>query len=526
MNTGLVYLRVSTLAQGHKELPLDTQKEACLSLAQQKNILVNPEDIYVDTVSGRSMQGRNALNLLLERCKEDKNVKAVIIYDISRLSRNAMEYQAMKTLFQKKGVSLMSVNEPIVDDGSASSWILEFILSGFAEFRSRQDGEKIKNSMKNKVMSGGFCGFAHYGYMNVQEGVSSNKSKRWIEPDTTESPWVKRAHELFSSGQYTYHTLRDKLEEEGMKPRGSKKLHVSFIERVLNDELYIGVVEWGGARSENGLHQTLIDKEVFYRNQAIIKARLAGASRTRKHFFIIRSLVPTCGECGSRWTAGYSTGGSGKKFGLYHCYKRQKNERVQCSQISIPINELEKQFSELMKQVQLSSSVVERIRARVKSILAQDEEINEKIRKSLLLKIENAKSSQKRLLEKYIENKVNDYLYEETRKDLEKQEVLHKQELEKVETNISEIKRIIEMALLLINNCYKAYQKAPNNELKALLAQSLFKRLVIRDHKIIEAELNTPFSFLAQNQLSRINVFNEGLSSGDGRNRTAVQKII
>ncbi len=79
------------------------------------------------------------------------------------------------------------------------------------------------------------------------------------------------------------------------------------------------------------------------------------------------------------------------------------------------------------------------------------------------------------------------------------------------------------MALLLINNCYKAYQKAPNNELRALLAQSLFKRLVIKDKKIIEAELNTPFSFLAQSKLSSMSVFNEGLSSGDGRNRTAVQ---
>jgi len=65
--------------------------------------------------------------------------------------------------------------------------------------------------------------------------------------------------------------------------------------------------------------------------------------------------VAKCGECGSRWTAGYHKGASGKKYGIYSC---QKEQRVSCSQEGIAIDDLESDFEKLFKQVQLPNNVV------------------------------------------------------------------------------------------------------------------------------------------------------------------------
>lgn len=514
--TALIYLRVSTGAQAAKELPLDTQKEACLRFAQNKEYVVATDDVYIDAgESGRSMEGRNALQLLLERCKSDLNVKAVIIYDISRLSRNAIEYQAMKGIFKKRGITLLSVNEPTVGDGdSASSWMLEFMLSGFAEFRSRQDGEKIKNSMKNKVLNGGFCGYAPYGYKNVQEATSSNKSKRWIEPNETEAPWVTRCHDLFATNEYTYAELAEKLGKEGMRARNGKRIHVSLIERIMKDELYIGVVKWGGARCENGVHKRLVDEEIFRTNQDLIAGRSGGVLRQRKHLFIIRSLAPVCGECGSRWTAGYHKYG---KYCAYSCTKRQKSKKVECHQSSVATKVLEGQFESLFQRMQMSPEAVEEMRESARKILSNDDQTLEKIYTSLNTKLENNRLSQKRLIRKYAEGKVNDEIYEETQKTLESEEVLLKGEIAKAEVKLKTSKRVVEMGLLLANNCYRAYQKAPSDEFRALLAQAFFRKVVLKDKNIYQAELNYPFYFLAENRVSKMREFQLAYSGGSRR---------
>jgi len=521
----LNYLRVSTSEQAQKTLPLDTQRKACRVLAEQKGFRPpSKEDIYEDIVSGRTIAGRPALQGLLERCKSDARVKAVIIYDISRLARNAIEYHTIKEVFKKQGVNLYSVNEPLSDEETPATWLMEFILSGFAEFRSRQDGEKISNGLRTKAEGGMYPGYARYGYKNVQEQTSSSKSKRWIEPNENEAPWVTRCHQLFSTGNYTLPQLAKKLESEGMKARFGKTINVSLVEGILKNNIYIGSYVWKDKTYTEGTYVHLVDKNTFFRNQSILAGRSAGTSRKRSHAFLLRSIGSLCGECGSRWTAAYPKRKQfGDKYGRYYCSKKQKNNRVECSQIAIPIKTLEKQFEDLFKKIQLPYSVAEKIRNRVKAILEQDSQTQEKIRTSLLTRIENNRLRQRRLLEKYVDNKVPEELYEEMMETSKKNEITLKQELDKVEINLKETQRIIEIALSLITSCHKAYKKAPNDELRALLARAFFKKVEIKEGGIYKAELHEPFSFLAKTKLKKNPVFEEALKGGDGENRTRVQ---
>ena len=229
---------------------------------------------------------------------------------LSSPARNLLDYQLVRKQLQNNGVSILSATEAISGEDTPSAWMAENLTALFAEFRSRQDGEKIKNSMRSKAENGIYPGYARYGYKNVQEHTSSAKSKRWMEPDEGQASWVIKCHQLFSTGLYTLDELANKLQADGMAPPKRGKLHASLIHQILRDDLYIGVIRWGGVVNYDGKHKHLISKELFNRNQSILDARNAGANRKRKYFYILRSAGAVCGECGARVTAGFHKGKS------------------------------------------------------------------------------------------------------------------------------------------------------------------------------------------------------------------------
>lgn len=516
-NRALVYLRVSTAAQADKELPLETQQQHCLEFAQRRGFFVEPEhDVYSDRVSGRSMEKRTSLKLLIDRCKEDKTVKAIVIYDISRLSRKTDDYFYLRAVLKKIGVTLYSVNENLDETESPTGFVMEHLLATFAEFRSRQDGEKIKNSMRNKVLRGGWCGSAPYGYKNVQENTSSNKSKRWIEPNEKEAPWVKRCHELFATEEYTLEGLAEKLQAEGMPTRNGKKIHPSFVERILKKETYIGTINWGGVRKENADHQPLVPVELFERNRLILAVRNGGVSRAHRHRFLLRDVGVFCGECNSRITAGYHKGRS-KRYALYTCTKKQKGRVVVCSQGTTRVDEMHEQLRKLFHHIEIKPAVVKRIREKIKKIFAENTQTKSELRDALVGKREAVKKAKLRLLDLCVNGSVEVGLYEEKKSALEAEERQVEKDLAQVEHSLKGAQEAIELALTLAGNCYRAYNKAPSDELRALLARAFFSALEIKDG-IITGHLNPAFTLLIKPKSDEYGGFKLTTTGGDAGN--------
>lgn len=61
-------------------------------------------------------------------------------------------------------------------------------------------------------------------------------------------------------------------------------------------------------------------------------------------------------------------------------------------------------------------------------------------------------------------------------------------------------------------------KKAPNDELRALLAKAFFKRIEVCDGVISKVELNEPFYFLAKGKVEKVKEFSEAYSGGDAEN--------
>ncbi|OHA44231.1 MAG: hypothetical protein A3G04_01700, partial [Candidatus Taylorbacteria bacterium RIFCSPLOWO2_12_FULL_44_9] len=497
----LVYLRVSTDKQAIKGLSIPTQKESCLDFAKKEGYEVEENNIFTDSGESARTSDRPEFQRLLEHCRKDKDIRAVIVYDISRFSRNGVEYYVIKQELEKLGISILSVSEPIEPiekGGSPATWLMEWILAGFAEFRSRQDAQKILAGMKRKAQEGVYPTRAPFGYRNRREVISGDKNRAWIELDQKEAVWVEKVFQLYSTGNYSLRGVVDILWLEGFPSRTGKKPHFSFIDKMLKNKAYIGWVVWDGVENPNGKHQAIISKGLFDKVQGILEAHNVGADRKRKHAFILRG-VAYCGECGSRWTAGFHSNGTSKKYGLYSCQKAQRSQRIACQQESIDIDELEKQFAKILKKVQLPNAFVEKIRERVRSLFAQEEQIYQKMRKVYLDEETKLKEQQRRLIKLYMNSGLTDEQYEQEKKALETEETRIKENGAKVELELKDVVRTIEIAIGLANNCYRAYQKSPY-ELKILLAHAFFQKLVIKDKQIVQAVLNPPLDYLCANR--------------------------
>jgi len=192
--------------------------------------------------------------------------------------------------------------------------------------------------------------------------------------------------------------------------------------------------------------------------------------------------------------------------------------KVECHQSSIPLRDLEGQFEALFQRTQMSADAVEKLRERIRKLIARDDQTLDKVYTSLNTRLANNHLSQKRLIRKYAEGKVSDEIYAETQSSLEGEEVLLKNDIAEAEAKLKTSKRIVEMGLLLANNCYHAYQKAPNDELRVLLAQAFFGKLVLKEKSIYQAELNYPFYFLAENKISKMREFQLAYDGGSGGN--------
>ena len=102
------------------------------------------------------------------------------------------------------------------------------------------------------------------------------------------------------------------------------------------------------------------------------------------------------------------------------------------------------------------------------------------------------------------------------KKTLESEELALKGDIAKAEVKLKTSRRIVEMGLLLANNCHRAYQKAPSDEFRVLLAQAFIGQLALKEKNIYQVKLNYPFYFLAENKVSKMREFQLAYTGGSG----------
>ncbi len=218
------YVRVSTEEQAKGGVSLDMQRAKIKAYAALEEMELI--DVVADEgISGCSIKIRPGVQQVL-RVVREKQVKAVIIYKLDRLSRNTVETLVMARLMDRKGVALHSITEKL-DTKSALGRFFFTLMASIAEMERGIISERIVAAMDLKRTRGeALNNNPLYGYQ-----IAGDR----LVPDLHEQKIIQRIHALRSDG-HTIHGIVEILNQEGItnrkgRPFGKTQIHALIMRK-------------------------------------------------------------------------------------------------------------------------------------------------------------------------------------------------------------------------------------------------------------------------------------------------------
>ncbi len=319
--------------------------------------------------SGRTIANRPVFQEMLAYVrKHHSKISHVIVSDLSRLARNAMDQAQTDALLEKLGITLVSIDDPITDASAVGK--LSVGMRGLInEFFSNSLSERTSDRMQAAVKAGRFPWGAPIGYVNV------NKT---IRPDPERSSLVREAFELMASGRYpTADAVLKVITAMGLRTRRGNPVTKQTFARMLQNPIYAGWVVTKKIRAR-GLHEPLIPEEVFNAVQMLINSKSVPHKKLNEDF-PLRGVI-LCVHCRRPLTAGWPRGRN-KNYGHYWCWNQK------CRAVKVSRDDLHEGFVSLLSRMeptaellaQLPERIATRYAERQKQIASQAARLNSRL---------------------------------------------------------------------------------------------------------------------------------------------------
>jgi site-specific DNA recombinase len=290
----VIYARVSSREQKEEGYSIEAQLKLLRSYAQKNGFRVIGEFVDVQTAKD---PGRDKFDEMVKTLKSLKTCRTILVEKMDRLARNQEDMVLLKRL--DLVIHHAKVGSVYSKDAKAQTKFMQDIELATSTYYSNNLSEEVIKGMTEKAAQGFYPGRAPFGYRN-------NRETRNIEPSAETSRIVKRAYELYATGQYSLKTLRKQLREEFEKAPTRSYLHY-----MLTKTHYVGLFEWRGV-TYRGNYETFIGQELFDKVQSVI----AGFNKPKyRNVEIPLRGRMTCKHCGCAMTGERKKG----KYVYYHC---------------------------------------------------------------------------------------------------------------------------------------------------------------------------------------------------------------
>jgi DNA invertase Pin-like site-specific DNA recombinase len=262
---------------------LDAQRESCEAyVASQKPegwVLV--ADRYDDGgFSGGTLE-RPALQRLLADIAVGR-VDVIVVYKIDRLSRSLMDFSKLVEVFDRKGVTFVSVTQSFNTTTSMGRLTLNILLS-FAQFEREVIGERIRDkvaaSRKKGIWMGGW---APLGYDVKDRKLIINEA---------EAAKVRHIFESFAKCGSATLIVRE-LAAEAFVNKYGKSIDKGMLYKLLINRVYVGEAVHKGT-AYPGEHKAIVSRAIWDRVHAILGGRpqLRGARTRAQTPALLKGLI-------------------------------------------------------------------------------------------------------------------------------------------------------------------------------------------------------------------------------------------
>jgi site-specific DNA recombinase len=226
-------------------------------------------------LSGGTLE-RPALQLLLTDIQARK-IDVVVVYKVDRLTRSLADFAKLVELFEKHGVSFVSVTQQFNTTTSMGRLTLNVLLS-FAQFEREVAGERIRDKFAASRRKGMWMG----GTIPLGYDVKDRKLIR----NEAEAATVRLIFQQYSA-LGCVSKLRAELDRQGIcsKQRrltsgqmvGGCSLGRGALYHLLQNRVYLGQVVHQGM-SYPGQHQAIVDEQLW----SAVQSKLSSAPQQRR----------------------------------------------------------------------------------------------------------------------------------------------------------------------------------------------------------------------------------------------------
>jgi len=253
---------------------LDAQREACEAYiaSQRSEGWVATRERYDDGgFSGGTLERPGLKQLLADI--DDGLIDVLVVYKIDRLSRSLMDFSKLVEIFDRNGVTFVSVTQSFNTTTSMGRLTLNILLS-FAQFEREVIGERIRDKVAASRKRGIWMG----GYVPLGYDVQDRK----LLVNDAEAASVRRIFERFVElGSAT--VLARELRRDGFRNKQGTLIDKGYLYRLLNNRVYCGEAVHKG-KAYPGEHDAIIDEALWDRAHAILQEsprKRANNSRSR-----------------------------------------------------------------------------------------------------------------------------------------------------------------------------------------------------------------------------------------------------
>ena len=379
----VIYARVSSKGQDVVGFSVPAQIRFLTNYAREKGYEV--VEVFQESKTAKKA-GRENFGKMVEYLKTHKDVKIILVEKTDRIYRNFKDYVTLDDL-EDLEIHLVKENVIISDYASSNDKFIHGIKVLLAKQYIDNLSEEVKKGQTEKALQGIYPSKAPVGYKNT---IGSN-GKHIIEIDPKQSPFVRKAFELYATGLYSANTINNMLYKEGFRTAGGNKFSKRTFERMFKNIFYIGKFEYRGYICDNAQHPALIDEDTFN----TIQRRLGTFHTARTHDvqFQYQGFI-RCSVCGGILSPELKRG----KYVYYRCNDYYKKGCKKTSYINQ--DKVDKAIMTILSQFKITDTLLQEVMSVIKDIHIQKSEYQEHCSSEI--------TKQLKRLQKRIEQAYND----------------------------------------------------------------------------------------------------------------------
>ena len=259
------YIRKSTDESDRQILSIQAQLFELHEFAKREGLTVIR--VFEESRTAKA-PGRPQFNLMLSEIEKGK-AQGIVAWHPDRLARNSVDGGRIVYLTDTGKIRDLRFPTFRFEPTAHGKFMLNIAFSQ-SKYYVDNLSENIKRGIRQKLRNGIWPNRPPVGYFN-------DRNNRCIAVQPEKAVLVRKAFELYATGDYALHEVRRRMEELGFSSSTGRRMSISDYQWTFQNPFFYGVMEFNGELYE-GKHEPIISKRLFDQVQVV----MANKSKPRR----------------------------------------------------------------------------------------------------------------------------------------------------------------------------------------------------------------------------------------------------